>query len=245
MHSIYKGVVTHTRHLPKKHHFKYSITMLFIDLDHITNAFKKNLFWSYNKTNIGSINKSNYYTNKKKEIKKSIVDLIKKRIDTEVDGKIFLLTNGKYFGYCFNPVSFYYCFNKSEKLIAIVSHITNTPWNEKYAYVHDCNNMKGGTKVFNFDKEFHVSPFMPMDIKYNWKFTEPKDFLYVSMDSFNKDNFNFNATLRLTRKAWTPWALNKILLMFPPTTIRTILAIYWNAFLLSLKRIPFYPHPKK
>ena len=99
-------------------------------------------------------------------------------------------------------------------------------------------------KIFNFDKKFHVSPFMPMDIKYNWKFTEPKDFLYVSMDSFKKDNFNFNATLRLTRKAWTPWALNKILLMFPPTTIRTILAIYWNAFLLTLKRIPFL-QPKK
>jgi hypothetical protein len=65
------------------------------------------------------------------------------------------------------------------------------------------------------------------------------------MDSFHKDNFNFNATLRLTRKAWTPWALNKILLTFPPTTIKAILAVYWNAFLLILKRTPFYPHPKK
>ena len=81
---------------------------------------------------------------------------------------------------------------------------------------------------------------MPMDIKYNWKFTEPKDFLYVSMDSFKKDNFNFNATLRLTRKAWTPWALNKILLMFPPTTIRTILAIYWNAFGTNPKKNSFF-----
>ena len=245
MHSIYKGIVTHTRYLPKKHHFKYSITMLFIDLDHLNSAFNKNIFWSYNKSNIGSFNKSDYYTTNNKEIKKSVTDLIKKKIGAKVDGKIFLLTNGKYFGCCFNPVSFYYCFDKSKKLISIVSHITNTPWNEKYAYVHDCKNIKGGTKAFNFNKKFHVSPFMPMNIKYNWKFTEPKDFLYVSMDSFHKDNFNFNATLRLTRKAWTPWALNKILLMFPPTTIRAILAVYWNAFLLILKRTPLYPHPKK
>lgn len=244
MHSIYKGVIQHTRYLPKKHKFKYSITMLFIDLDHIATAFKSNIFWSYNKSNIGSFDDENYYARNNKEVKKSVVLLIKNKIGAKVDGKIYLLTNGKYFGYCFNPVSFYYCFNKSKKLIAIVSHITNTPWSEKYAYVHECKNFKGGTKTFNFDKKFHVSPFMPMDIKYNWKFTEPKDFLYVSMDSFEKNNFMFNATLRLTRKAWTPWALNKILLMFPPTTIRTILTIYWNAFLLLLKRIPFYSHPK-
>ena len=218
--------------------------MLFIDLDHIATAFKSNIFWSYNKSNIGSFDDENYYTRNNKEVKKSVVLLIKNKIGAKVDGKIYLLTNGKYFGYCFNPVSFYYCFNKSKKLIAIVSHITNTPWSEKYAYVHECKNFKGGTKTFNFDKKFHVSPFMPMDIKYKWKFTEPKDFLYVSMDSFEKNNFMFNATLRLTRKAWTPWALNKILLMFPPTTIRTILTIYWNAFLLLLKRIPFYSHPK-
>ena len=218
--------------------------MLFIDLDHIATAFKSNIFWSYNKSNIGSFDDENYYTRNNKEVKKSVVLLIKNKIGAKVDGKIYLLTNGKYFGYCFNPVSFYYCFNKSKKLIAIVSHITNTPWSEKYAYVHECKNFKGGTKTFNFDKKFHVSPFMPMDIKYKWKFTEPKDFLYVSMDSFEKNNFMFNATLRLTKKAWTPWALNKILLMFPPTTIRTILTIYWNAFLLLLKRIPFYSHPK-
>ena len=218
--------------------------MLFIDLDHIATAFKSNIFWSYNKSNIGSFDDENYYTRNNKEVKKSVVLLIKNKIGAKVDGKIYLLTNGKYFGYCFNPVSFYYCFNKSKKLIAIVSHITNTPWSEKYAYVHECKNFKSGTKTFNFDKKFHVSPFMPMDIKYNWKFTEPKDFLYVSMDSFEKNNFMFNATLRLTKKAWTPWALNKILLMFPPTTIRTILTIYWNAFLLLLKRIPFYSHPK-
>ena len=72
MHSIYKGTITHTRHLPKRHHFKYSITMLFIDLDHLINAFNKNLFWSYNRLNIGSLNKLDYYVNNKKEIKRII-----------------------------------------------------------------------------------------------------------------------------------------------------------------------------
>lgn len=243
MHSIYKGTIAHSRHSPKKHNFKYQVSMLYIDLDQLDTAFDKNIFWSYNAFNIGSFNQTNYFTSNGNDVKTSVCELVKEKINLEINGKIFLLTNGKYFGYCFNPVSFYYCFNNLNRLIAIVSHITNTPWNEKYAYVHDCKSSKGGTKEFNFDKCFHVSPFMPMNIKYNWKYTEPKDFLFVSMNSFEKENFNFNATLRLTKKAWTPWALNKIILMFPPSTFRTIIVIYWNALLLKLKRVPSYPHP--
>jgi DUF1365 family protein len=243
MHSIYKGTITHTRHLPKKHKFKYSITMLFIDLDDLQSAFKKNFFWSYEKINIGSFLNSDYYVKNNNEISASIKNLVKKEISIKVDGKIYLLTNGRYFGYCFNPVSFYYCFNKKNKMIAIISHITNTPWNEKHAYVHKCKNIKSGTKVFTFNKQFHVSPFMSMNIKYNWVFTDPKDFLYISMDNYEKNTFNFNVTLKLTKKAWSPWALNRILLTFPPQSIWTISAIYWNALILLIKRIRFYPHP--
>ncbi|MDC0182600.1 DUF1365 domain-containing protein [Nitrosomonadales bacterium] len=243
MHSIYKGTISHTRHLPKKHQFKYSICMLYVDLEQIETAFDKNFFWSYNKMNLASFNEADYYKIGNQKVFTSIKKLIKKRINTKVDGKIYLLTNAKYFGYCFNPVSFYYCFNKLNKLIVIVSHITNTPWNEKYAYVHDCRNIKNGAKKFKLDKEFHVSPFMPMDINYKWTFTEPKDFLYVSMDNYQKNEFNFNATLKLTKKAWTPWALNRLLLKFPPSSLKTIFTIYWNAFILLIKKIPFYPHP--
>ncbi len=82
-----------------------------------------------------------------------------------------MLTNMRYFGHCFNPVTFYYCFEKdSDKLEAMVSHITNTPWSEDFAYVHEfekaLSNCKQNSASFNFKKEFHVSPFMPMDIQY-------------------------------------------------------------------------------
>jgi len=243
MHSIYKGTITHTRYSPQKHKFRYSTSMLFIDLENINKAFDKNIFWSYNKRNLATFNESDYYVKDNKKILTSIKLLIKNKISVNLKGKIYLLTNAKYFGYCFNPVSFYYCFNESGKLIVIISHITNTPWNEKHAYLHDCRNIKGGSKTFSFNKGFHVSPFMPMNIKYNWSFTEPKDFLYVSMNNYQNSKINFNATLRLTKKAWTPWALNKILLSIPPYSIKTILAIYWNAFLLFIKKTPFYPHP--
>ncbi len=217
--------------------------MLYLDLDEIKEAFSGKVFWSFNKPNFASFYRSDFYGDKNKTIKKSIQTLLLKKINLNHKGKIFLLTTIRFFGYSFNPVSFYYCFDESERIEAIVTHITNTPWKEKYAYVHDCRNNKSMSKRFQFGKDFHVSPFMPMDINYNWVFTSPKDFLYVSMDSYLENKLIFNATLRMTRRAWGSFALNKILFLSFPMSIKAIILIYFNALLLFIKRIKSYPHP--
>lgn len=243
MNAIYKGTISHTRFVPKKHTFNYKVNMLYIDLDKISESFAKNWFWSANKFNLASFKRSDFFGDTKKSIKNSINELLFETLQYKHVGKIFLLTNIRYFGYCFNPVSFYYCEDSKGKLIAIVSHITNTPWDEKYAYVNDCRDIPSSSKHFEFDKAFHVSPFMPMNMKYKWIFSTPKDFLFVSMDNIKKDTLCFNATLKLTKKAWTPQALNRILFLSLPFSIKTIFLIYWNALVLAIKRVKFYPHP--
>ena len=188
MNAIYKGTISHTRFLPKKHTFEYKVHMLFIDLDEIKDASSKNWFWSVNRLNLATFKRTDYFGDKEVSIKDAINQLLIKTLQYKHVGKIYLLTNIRYFGYCFNPVSFYYCEDSKGKLVAIVSHITNTPWNEKYAYVNDCRDMPSSSKHFEFDKAFHVSPFMPMDMTYKWIFSTPKDFLFVSMDNIKNDN---------------------------------------------------------
>ena len=243
MHAIYQGIIIHQRSSPKKHSFTYKTNMLYLDLDKIKEAFSDNFFWSYNKPNFASFYRSDFYGDKNKTIKKSIQTLLLKKINLNHKGKVFLLTTIRFFGYSFNPVSFYYCFDETEKIQAIVTHITNTPWKEKYAYVHDCRNNSSMSKIFKFEKSFHVSPFMPMDINYNWVFTSPKDFLYVSMDNLLKNKLIFNATLKMTKRAWTAYALNKILFLSIPMSIKAIILIYFNALILFIKKVKFYPHP--
>ena len=217
--------------------------MLYLDLDKIKEAFSDNFFWSYNKPNFASFYRSDFYGDKNKTIKKSIQTLLLKKINLNHKGKIFLLTTIRFFGYSFNPVSFYYCFDETEKIQAIVTHITNTPWKEKYAYVHDCRNNSSMSKTFKFEKNFHISPFMPMDINYNWVFTSPKDFLYISMDNLLKNKLIFNATLKMTKRAWSAYTLNKILFLSIPMSIKAIILIYFNALILFIKKVKFYPHP--
>lgn len=242
MHSIFKGQVSHYRTKPKKHFFKYNVNYLFIDLEHINSAFQNNLFWSLHTFNLAYFNRKDYIGNPSEPIIDSVKKLVMKEIKVKITGKVFLLTTIRYFGFCFNPVSFYYCYDDDEKLVAIISHITNTPWNEKHAYVHNCKNRNISSKGITFQKKFHISPFMPMDMKYKWIFTEPRDFLFISMDNFKNNEKIFNAELKLKKRAWSSWELNKILFLTIPMSLKAIFFIYLNAFFLLIKRVKFFPH---
>ncbi len=143
-----------------------------------------------------------------------------------------------------NPVSFYYCFDESgDRLETIVAEITNTPWKERHQYVLAVA-AGGRVKRFDFEKEFHVSPFLPMNMSYRWCFSEPKERLFVNMQNFEHGEPMFDATLALTREPVTAAALMRVLVAFPFITFKVIAAIHWQALRLWCKRTPFYSHPR-
>ena len=259
--AIYTGLVQHRRFLPKSHKFQYQAFMMYLDLDELPTLFDGCASWSYNKPNLAYFKRADYFGDESKPLKDEIVGKVFQAIHKKPAGKVCLLTNMRYFGYCFNPVSFYYCYAAdNQTLEAIVTHITNTPWGKDYAYVHDCVNENSSRNLgFNFKKAFHVSPFMPMDIEYIWQFSRPTEHLSVYMQNRQKNTKAntqkempkqkipgekmFDATLTLQRLELTPKTLNLMLLKYPLMTIKVIAAIYWQALQLWLKRIPFYSYP--
>ncbi|MBT6211923.1 MAG: DUF1365 domain-containing protein, partial [Woeseia sp.] len=178
----------------------------------------------------------------------AVRDLVERETGRRPDGPIRLLTNLSYFGYCFNPVSFYYCFTKAgETLEYIISEVNNTPWGERDIYVMDCEGPAVTQSSWHFSpsKKMHVSPFMPMEIEYDWVLSTPASQLSVYMANSKDGKRFFDATMTLSRKRVTGSSLARVLLRFPFMTFKIVLAIYWEALRLWVKRCPVYAHPDK
>jgi uncharacterized protein len=247
MHSrIYKGWVRHRRAAPAPHRFAYRMFMLYLDLAELPQLFDGVALWSARRWAPAQFRRSDYLGPAEVPLDQAVRDLVQSRLSRRPTGPIRLLTHLRYFGYCFNPVSFYYCFAPDGKqLDCIVAEITNTPWRERHAYVLDAAGEAQRLKRFEFDKHFHVSPFMPMNMQYDWRFNAPDQHLSVHMQNFKDGAPLFDATLSLDQSPWSAGALLRLLAGFPFMTLKVVMAIHWQALRLWLKRIPVHDHPLK
>lgn len=239
-HALYTGFVIHNRLYPIKRRFKYKINMFFLDVDDIDNAFKSIPFVSVNKWNILSFYRKNYLPSQDKS---TIRDEVIKHLITNdfhiIPDKIFILTNLSYFGYCYNPVSFFYCY-KDDKLIYLLAEVNNTPWNERFVYVEKLDNDKANH--LHIKKRFHVSPFLPMNIEYSWIVNKPGEIIKIFMGC-SSDKRVFNASLKVKKEKINIQSITKVILLSPFATYLVHFRIYLQALFLFIKKVPFYSHP--
>ena len=243
---LYVGTVEHSRYRPVPHAFRYRLFMPYLDLDELDRVFAGRWFWSVNRRNLASFRREDYLGRADRPLAEAVRERVAGELGFRPGGRICLLTHLRYFGHCFNPVSFYYCWDGTgETLEAVVAEITNTPWGERHAYVLDCRGRDAGAPMrFEFDKRFHVSPFMPMRQDYAWTITRPGDSLHVGMQNSEDGERIFSAHLGLTARPITATSLAGALAQFPAMTVRVLAAIHWQALRLWLKRVPFHVHPK-
>jgi len=244
--AVYEGLVRHRRHFPHAHVFQYRICMLYLDLDEVDTLFDGRWLWSAGSRNLAEYRRSDYLGDPRVPLAESVRERVRAETGKAPRGPIRLLTHLRYFGHCFNPVSFYYCFAEDGRTLeAVVAEITNTPWKERHSYVLPVTSaQKNGRALgWSFAKAFHVSPFLSMQRRYAWRLTAPADSLRVHMDVCDGDVREVDATLVLERREVNAANLARVLLRFPAMTLRVVGAIHWQALRLWMRGNPVYDHP--
>lgn len=239
---LYTGHIRHRRHTPVANAFRYRIYMTLLDLDELPTLFDRFWLWSARRPALAWFRRGDFHGPADKPLGEAVRDTVAQHTGVRPAGPIRLLTHLRYFGYSFNPVSFYYVYDVADTRVeTIVVEITNTPWQQRHCHVLTMNEQQR----WQFDKCFHVSPFLPMDMRYDWRFSAPDTALHVHMENWRDGRKEFDATLALQRRPITSASLARALLGYPLVTLQVITLIHWQALKLIFRRVPFHTHPHK
>jgi DUF1365 family protein len=239
--SIYAGSVMHRRLHPRRHHFRYRAYWLLLDLEELSHLSNHLKLFSYNGPNLFSFYDSDHGDGTDTPLRAQIDrQLVEAHIDIS-GGRVTLLCMPRTLGYCFNPLSIFFCHRKDGSLAALVYQVHNT-FAERHSYVIA---VEGAAKTVhqNCRKGFYVSPFLDMELRYDFRITGPDERVTVAIAATGPEGPMLNAVMTGSRRPLTDRKLAGLFLSIPALTLKVIASIHWEALRLWIKRIGLRQRP--
>jgi DUF1365 family protein len=234
--ALYTGRVHHCRYTPHRHAFDYPLYMFSLDLDEIARiqasvrAFSSGFFSPLR------FRRADYLGDPQQDLKQTV--LLKAEelgADNSRIDKVMLLGQVRCFGLYFSPVNFYFLLHQGEA-VYMLAEVHNTPWNETHCYLVNVVSPQSQPK------QFHVSPFMGMDMHYEWKIKLLDNRISIHIENWKTEKL-FDATLALVRLPLDNSSVKTVLRHWPVMTLSIVRGIYWQALRLFIKKIPYHSHP--
>jgi DUF1365 family protein len=222
--------------------------MVLVDVDRVAEQMRVSPFTSLNRFNWATFDDRDHLGDPARPLRERLKSDAAAHGITLPAGPIYLLTHLRYLGYNFNPISFYFCYDDSGRLDAVLAEVRNT-FGEMRSYWTPPAPARETTAArrWRASKTMHVSPFMTMAVDYEFSVTPPGSSLVAHMTTTDRHDEaripDFDATLTLARRPWTAGALHRVLLRHPWMTAKVITSIHWEAVRLWWKGVPFHSHP--
>lgn len=239
------ATVWHRRHLPKVHAFRYPSFYLLMDLDQLDALGKMSPVFSVNRFNLVSFHEKDHGSAGDGQLRGRIARLLADRFDGWQAERILLLAMPRCLGFAFNPLSVFYAYGADGQLGAIVYEVSNT-FGEKHSYVFRIADDTSEPAVHGCNKRFHVSPFFPLDGRYEFRQRPGEKILSLLIRYFGPSGESrFDAGIKAIRRPLATGALLKQLVRMPLASVGVVAAIHFEALKLWLKRIPVFTWPGK
>jgi DUF1365 family protein len=236
---LYECTVMHHRLAPKQHRFSYRIFMFYLDLDELDAIAARTTLFRRNRAGLFAFNDADHLDDSGGSTKDKLLGWLGRNgIALPWDARIMLLTLPRVFGYVFNPVSFYFCFDAAGAPACAVAEVGNTFGEKKLYLLPELSN--GDRFRLVTPKNFYVSPFSELDLDFDFKLRIPSETLEVHVDDRLGDQKTLLAALTGRRAPLTAGRLGWFTIKYPFITLWVITLIHWNALLLWLKRVPFH-----
>ncbi len=241
--AIYTGTIRHRRIAPATE-FSHRLALAYVDLAELPSLLGGRLL--QRGPGVLRFRRADYLGPAALPLDVAVRDRVAELSGRRPTGPIRLLTQLRSFGLCFNPVSFYYCFEAGDdaELHSVLAEVTNTPWGERRSYLLSERAPESAVLRGRFAKELHVSPFMAMDHVYQARATRPGKTLSVHIESHREGRLAFDATLALQRGPLTRGAVARMTARHPLATARVLALIYGHALGLKLRGARVHRHPE-
>jgi DUF1365 family protein len=254
---LYECHVMHRRFAPKAHRFVYRIFLFAIDLDELDTLHRRLMLFSLKRRNLYAFFDRDYLPTGEKlhnrqpadpapsipgsSLKQRVTDYLATRGVDLSGGRVMLVTLPRVAGYLFNPVSFYFCYDRSGAPVATLAEVTNT-FKEMKPYFLGPQTRDGADGGFRLrvPKYFYVSPYSDVDVDFDFSLHPPGERLSVQIDDYAGEARMLTSTLTGPRRELTDARLAWFTLKYPLITLRVISLIHWHALLLWLKRVPWF-----
>jgi len=233
---IYWGKVMHHRFSPKRNFFTYPVFIFAIDLDEIGMWDRKLRLFRHNGYSLYSLRDRDHQGDPEQSIKENVIRLLRDKGYRGAVDRIFMVTQFRVLGYLFNPVTFYYCYADGKE-VAYVAEVNNT-FRQRHCYA-----FFDGAGSFTTEKVFYVSPFVEMDVSYNFRFEPLAGKWAVYIDDYHSGKVVLKTYIEGRRHPLTDWGLLKSVLRIPWMSLWIISWIHWQALKLWLKKVPLVHRP--
>jgi DUF1365 family protein len=236
---IFVGTLRHRRFAPVPHAFTYRLWMALLDVDRVPELMRVSRWTGWNRRRWAAFDDRDHLGDPSQPLRQRVIADARRHGLEVPDGAIFLLTHLRSLGYCFNPVSFFYLFDRFWRLRLVLAEVNNTFGGSHTYWLRPDATRRGFRSVA--DKSLYVSPFMPADLEYRFALTPPANRLVAHMENRVEGRAIFDATLSLERRPWTAGEIRRQLLRQPAMTARVTAAIHWQALRLWWKGVPVVP----